>query len=411
MGLADVSRVGRVARIFQTVLMMSFDFDTPVPLRGTHCSKYDGIDAAFGRDDPEIIPMWVADMDFRAAPQILDAVQREIDRGVLGYFNNPKPVMETVANWYKAQHGWAVDPACIRFTHGVIGGYGVALETVTEPGDGVIVFSPVYHAFFRQIEAMGRVAVESPLVLKDGIYHMDLEALGRSLTGSERAVTLCTPHNPGGRIWTPEELRAVAAFCKEHDLILISDEIHMDLTFPGEVFTPTCVAAPDCADRLVVLTAASKGFNLAGGETGLILVPDEALRRRIDTVMLDREATPNRFGALMTQAAFGECADWSQAVRAYIADNFRVFEERLNAIPGVTVMPMKATYLAWADFNDLGMSDDELITRMLDAKVAPNKGPTFRHGGSGHLRFNLALPRPTMLEAISRIEAAFSDLQ
>ncbi len=350
-------------------------------------------------------------MDFRAAQPILDAVQREIDRGVIGYFTHPMPVMQSVANWYKSQHGWDVDPGCIRFTHGVIGGYGVALESFTEPGDGVIVFSPVYHAFFRQIEAMGRVAVESPLVLKDGVYHMDLETLGQSLTGREKAVTLCTPHNPGGRIWTADELRAVAEFCKVHDLILISDEIHMDLTFPGETFVPTCVAAPDCVDRLIVLTAASKGFNLAGGETGLILVPDDELRRRIDKVMVDREASPNRFGAMMTKAAFEESADWSAAVRAYIAENFRVFEERVGAIPGVSVMPMRATYLAWVDFNDLGMSDDELISRMLDAKVAPNKGPTFRHGGSGHLRFNLALPRQTMLEAISRIEAAFSDLQ
>lgn len=390
---------------------MSFDFDKQVPLRGTHSSKYDSIEAAFGRDDPDIIPMWVADMDFRAAQPIREAVQREVDRGVFGYFSNPKPVMEAVANWYHTQHGWAVDPGCIRFTHGVISGFGVALQTFTEPGDGVITFSPVYHAFFRQIEAMGRVPVESPLVLKDGVYHMDLEGLASSLSGREKVVTLCSPHNPGGRIWTTDELQAVVAFCQAHDLILISDEIHMDLTFPGETFVPTCVAAPDCTDRLVVLTAASKGFNLAGGETGLILVPDDALRRRIDVVMVDREASPNRFGAMMTMAAFSECGDWSVALRAYIAENFRIFAERVGALPGVTVMPMQATYLAWVDFNDLGMTDEELIERVLDAKVAPNKGPAFRHGGSGHLRFNLALPRPTLLEAISRIEAAFSDLQ
>jgi cystathionine beta-lyase len=411
MGLAAMRSVGSFAPIFQTVQMMSFDFDTPVPLRGTHCSKYDGIEAAYGRDDPEMIPMWVADMDFRAAQPVLDALQREVDRGVIGYFNKPMPVMETVARWYETQHGWAVDPGCIRFTHGVIGGYGVALKTFTEPGDGVIVFSPVYHAFFRQIEAMGRVAVESPLVLKDGVYHMDLEGLAQSLTGSEKAVTLCSPHNPGGRVWTADELRALAEFCKTHDLILISDEIHMDLTFPGVAFVPTCVAAPECADRLVVLTAASKGFNLAGGETGLILVPDDGLRRRVDRVMVDRESTANRFGALMTKAAFQDGAEWSAALRDYIAENFRVFEDRLNAIPGVRVMPMKATYLAWADFNDLGMSDDQLMDRVLNAKVVPSKGTSFRQGGSGHLRFNLALPRPTLLEAISRIEDAFSDLQ
>ncbi len=390
---------------------MDFDFDRQLALKGTHSSKYDAIEREFGRDDPDMIPMWVADMDFPAAPPILAAVQREVNRGYLGYFTNPKPVAEAVAGWYHKQHGWAVDPAWVRFTHGVVNGFGVALATFTEPGDEIIVFSPVYHAFFRQIEAMGRVAVESPLVLRDGVFHMDLEALAASLTGREKALTLCTPHNPGGRIWTAEELREVADFCKAHDLLLISDEIHMDLVFPGETFTPTILAAPDCVDRLIVLTAASKGFNLAGGETGLLIAPDDELRRRIDKVMVDREATPNRFGMLMTKAALSECADWSDAVRGHIAENFRIFAERIGALPGVTVMPMQATYLSWVDFTALGMTDAELVNRVLDAKVAPEKGTKFRHGGSGHLRFNVALPRPTLLEAISRIEEAFSDLQ
>lgn len=390
---------------------MTYDFDTQVALKGTHSAKFDAITREFGQDDPDMIPMWVADMDFKAAPPILAALQREIDRGVLGYFTNPKPVAASVGAWYETKHGWSVDPDWVRFTHGVVNGYGVALATFTQPGDEVIVFSPVYHAFFRQIEAMGRVAKESPLLLEDGVFYMDLEGLAASLTGRETALTLCTPHNPGGRIWTPGELQAVADFCAEHDLLLISDEIHMDLVFPGDVFVPTAVAAPDCVDRLVVLTAASKGFNLAGGETGFMVVPDPQLRKKVDAVMVDREATPNRFGMMMTRAAFTECSDWSEAVRGYIADNFRIFAERIGALPGVSVMPMRATYLSWVDFTSLGMTDAELISRILEAKVAPEKGTKFRHGGSGHLRFNLALPRPTLLTAIERIEAAFADLQ
>ncbi|MGR3514559.1 MAG: MalY/PatB family protein [Paracoccaceae bacterium] len=390
---------------------MTYDFDTQVALKGTHSAKFDAITREFGQDDPDMIPMWVADMDFKAAPPILAALQREIDRGVLGYFTNPALVAAAVGSWYETKHGWSVDPDWVRFTHGVVNGYGVALATFTEPGDEVIVFSPVYHAFFRQIEAMGRVAKESPLVLKDGLFHMDLEGLAASLTGRETALTLCTPHNPGGRIWTSDELRAVAAFCAEHDLLLISDEIHMDLVFPGDVFVPTAIAAPDCGDRLVALTAASKGFNLAGGETGFMVVPDPELRKKVDAVMVDREATPNRFGMMMTQAAFTECSDWSEAVRGYIAENFRIFAERIGALPGVSVMPMRATYLSWVDFTSLGMTDAELISRMLEARVAPEKGTKFRYGGSGHLRFNLALPRPTLLTAIERIEAAFADLQ
>ncbi|MEM8801886.1 MAG: PatB family C-S lyase [Pseudomonadota bacterium] len=390
---------------------MSYDFDTQIALRGTHASKYDKIGAVYGVDDPDIIPMWVADMDFAAAPAIRAALQAEIDRGYMGYWGVDEPVSQAVADWYKARHGWAVEPGWVRYTHGVVSGYGDTIAAFSEPGEGVIVFSPVYHAFYRQIEAMGRVVVESPLVERDGTFHMDLVALASQLTGNERLVTFCSPHNPGGRIWTAEEIRALAAFCATHDLILISDEIHMDLVFPGASFTPTAIAAPHCLDRLVVLTAASKGFNIAGGETGLMLVPDAKLRKVMDRVILDRESSPNRFGMAMTRAAFAEGGDWSDAVCAYLAENFKVFSERLNALPGVAVMPMEATYLSWVDFSALGMSDGELLKRVLDAKVAPNPGTQFGKGGSGHLRFNLALPKATLEEAISRIEAAFGDVQ
>ncbi len=390
---------------------MSFDFDTPLQLRGTHCSKYDGIKRSFGVDDPDIIPMWVADMDFRTAPAIRAALQADAERGYFGYYTDPTPVSAAVANWYRDRHGWDVDPGCIRYTHGVVNGFGDVLAAFSAPGDAVIVFSPVYHAFFRQIRAMGREVLESPLVIRDGVFHMDLEALAERLTGREKILTLCSPHNPGGRLWTVEEIKAVVAFCAAHDLILVSDEIHMDLTFPGVRFTPTAVAAPECLNRLVVLTAASKGFNIAGAETGLMLVPDQALMRKLEPVLLDRESSPSRFGMPMIQAAFGESGDWSEAVRAYIAENFRIFEERISKLPSISVMPMEATYLSWVDFSALGMTDAELQQRVLDAKIAANPGTQFGTGGEGHMRFNLALPRATLLEAISRLETAFSDVQ
>lgn len=390
---------------------MGFDFDTQLALRGAHASKYDGIAKVFGVDDPDIIPMWVADMDYAAAAPIRAALQAEIDRGYFGYYADPSRANRAVADWYRTRHGWDADPSWIRYTHGVISGYADVLAGFSEPGDAVIVFAPVYHAFYRQIGAMGRTVFESPLLVKDGVFHMDLDRLEDSLTGREKILTLCSPHNPGGRIWSADELRAVAAFCAKHDLILISDEIHMDLTFPGVEFVPMAVAAPDCLDRLVVLTAASKAFNIAGAETGLMLIPDADLRRTIDKVILDRESSPNRFGMAMIQAAFEESGDWLDALRAYIAENFRIFAERIGALPGITVMPMQATYLSWVDFTALGMSDDELMQRILKAKVAPSPGPQFRTGGEGHMRFNIALPRPTLLEAVERLEAAFSDLQ
>ncbi|MDD9979619.1 MAG: pyridoxal phosphate-dependent aminotransferase [Boseongicola sp.] len=391
---------------------MDFDFDTQLELRGTHCSKYDGIEKMFGVDGEGVIPMWVADMDFPAAPAIRAALQVELDRGYFGYFTNPTPVSQSVADWYQRRHGWSFDPEAVRYTHGVISGYADVLAAYSEPGDAVITFSPVYHAFFRKLRAMGRTALQCPLVERDGIFHMDLDMLSGMLTGNEKIMTLCSPHNPGGRIWSADELKAVADFCAAHDLILISDEIHMDLCFPGAKFTPIGIAAPEHMDRTVVLNAASKAFNIAGGETGLAIIPDEKMRRKLDAVMMDRESSPNRFAMMMIKAAFTECDDWIDAAREYLAENFRIFAERMSALPGVRVMDMQSTYLSWVDFTDLGMSDAELIKRLVtEAKVAPSPGTQFELGGTGHMRFNLALPRPTLLEAISRIERAFSDLQ
>ena len=391
---------------------MSFDFDTPLTLRGSHTSNYDNISRVYGIDDPDTIAMWVADMHFKAAPVILDALRAEVDRGYCGYFANTAPADEAVAAWLKDRHGWEIDPGWVRYTHGVISGYGDIITAYSEPGDGVIVFSPVYHAFFRQIEAMGRVVVESPLVIENGQFQLDLEGLAASLKGHEKIVTLCSPHNPGGRIWSVEELRAVADFCAAHDLILISDEIHMDLTFPGAKFVPTLVAAPEHADRVAVLTAASKAFNTAGAETGIAIYPTSAMRKRLAPVILDRESSPNRYGMAIIEAAFSGGHDWMDAAQDYLAENFRIFKERMDAIPGVSVMDMDATYLTWVDFSGLGMADEELLKRSVyDAKVIPNAGTQFGIGVSGHMRYNIALPRATMLEAIDRLEKAFADVQ
>ena len=237
---------------------MTFDFDHQHALRGTHSAKYDNLKKTFGTGDPDVIPMWVADMDFAAAPAIINAVQAEVDLGVFGYFADPSAANKATSDWMKNRHGWSYDPSWTRYTHGVISGYGDVIAAYSEPGDGVILFAPVYHAFYRQIRAMGRVPFESQLVLRDGQFHMDLEALASTLTGREKILTFCSPHNPGGRLWTEDEIREVAAFCEAHNLILISDEIHMDLVFPGSKHISTAVAAPDCVGRLVVLTGASK---------------------------------------------------------------------------------------------------------------------------------------------------------
>ena len=396
---------------------MTFDFDTPLALRETHCSKWDAFSNVF-KDLPEqppadeVIPMWVADMDFAAAPPILEALQAEVTRGYLGYFTNDRPIAEVVSRWMEAHHGWQVDPDWVRFTRGVIEGVALAVGSYSKPGDEVIVFSPVYHAFYRKVEALGRVIKESPLVLEDGVYHMDLDALAASLSGREKLVILCSPHNPGGRLWTAAELKALADFCADHDLILVSDEIHMDLTFPGQAHLPTGVAAPDSYGRLIMLSAASKGFNIAGGETGFAIIPDAAGRAKSDVTRMAISGTMNRFGMAMTKAALSDGAEWSLAARTYIAQNFAIWRDRIDALPGIAVMDMPSTYLSWVDFSGTGMDAAEVRLRLgQDARIATNPGQQFGTGGEMWNRFNIAMPRALMMDAIARMEAAFADLQ
>jgi cystathionine beta-lyase len=366
----------------------------------------------FGVRGDDILPMWVADMDFAAAPAIREAMRTEAERGYFGYWGDTAPVSGAVAGWLERRHGWTIDPGHVRYTHGVVIGFATTLTAFSEPGDAVILFSPVYHSFYKRARALGREIVEGPLVLRDGQFHMDLEALQAKLTGRERIVTLCSPHNPGGRLWSREEIRELAAFCERNDLVLISDEIHMDLVFPGRAHLPTAVAVPEALDRIVVLTAASKGFNIAGGETGVAIIPDDGLRERFDAVHRSVGGTPNRFGMLMTKAAFTHGDDWSAAVRAYLAGNFALWRDGITSLPGISVMEMQSTYLSWVDFNGTGMTDDEVMRRVVTgARIAASPGQPFGTGGEGHMRFNLATSRARIAEAVDRMQVAFADLQ
>ncbi len=388
------------------------NFDEIKQRAGTFSAKFDVMETFAGVSPEDGIPMWVADMDFSAADCVLDVLREQAEHGYLGYPGRASLVSEAVAGWMKTAHGWDVKPEWISYTHGVVAGFGMALEAFSDPGDDIILFTPVYHAFFKKAAAKRRGVLESELVVKDGRYEMDLAALEGKLTGREKIAVLCSPHNPGGRLWDADEIRELAAFCDKHDLLLLSDEIHMDLVFPGAKHVPTAVAAPDSVPRLVTITAASKGFNLAGGETGFMIVPDEALRAKLAPVQLEYGGTPNRFGMLMTRAALTGGAEWSEAVRAYLADNFALWRDRIGALPGIKVMDMQSTYLSWVDFTDTGMSPEETDRRIRqDARIAQSPGADFGTGGENFHRFNLAMPRPRLIEAIERLEKAFGDLQ
>lgn len=389
-------------------------FDTPIDRRKTHCSKWDGMEAAYGVSPDDGLAMWVADMDFAAPDPVRDAVRALADHGVFGYFGDDGAYRAAICWWMDHRHGWTVDPDAIFTTHGLVNGIAMCLDTWTDPGDGVVLFTPVYHAFARVIRSAGRTVVECPLATaNDGTYALDINAWDNQMTGRERMLILCSPHNPGGRVWTADELRAVADFARRHDLILVSDEIHHDLVFPGATHLPMATAVPDIADRLVMLTSASKTFNIAGSHVGNVIIHDPKLRRAFGARMAAMGMSPNAFGLHMVTAAYSPAgADWVDALVTYLDGNRRAFDAGVNDIRGVRSVPMQSTYLAWVDFAGTGMSRAEFTRRVeADARIAANHGPSFGQGGDSFLRFNLGMPRARIEDAVSRLQAAFGDLQ
>ncbi|MCZ8152824.1 MAG: pyridoxal phosphate-dependent aminotransferase [Rhodobacteraceae bacterium] len=389
------------------------DFDTPINRIGTHCVKWDMMEKFYGVPAEGGLAMWVADMEFRPPAIVQQAVERMAAHGVYGYFGDDRAYLEAIQWWMKTRHGWDVAAGDIFTTHGLVNGTGLCLEAFTAPGDGVVLTTPVYHAFARTIKAAGREVRECPLTLTDGRYEMDFDAWDGLMTGRERMFMLCSPHNPGGRVWTAAELRGVAAFCQRHDLILVSDEIHHDLVFPGQRHVPMPLAAPEIADRLVMMTATTKTFNIAGSHTGNVIIADPVLKAKFAAKIMALGISGNSFGMHMATAAYTpEGAAWVDALMAYLEGNRQVFDAGMADIPGLRSMPLEATYLAWLDFSSTGMEAKEFITRVeKEARIATNHGASFGTGGESFLRFNIAAPRAMVVEAVERMQAAFRDLQ
>ena len=389
------------------------NFDEKIDRRGTHCSKWDTIEALYGLSPDDALAMWVADMDFRPPACVQQALERMVEHGVYGYFGDERAYRQAICWWMANRHGWTVQPDWIFTANGLVNGTALCVDTWTEPGDAVALMTPVYHAFFRVIRASGREARELPLKLDNNRYEMDFDAWDKLMTGREKMLILCSPHNPGGRVWTADELQKVAAFAERHNLIVVSDEIHHDLVFPGQKHTPMAVAAPQILDRLVMMSAVTKTFNIAGAHVGNVIIPDEKLRKAFGQRMLALGISPNAFGMQMATAAYSpEGAEWVDQLMAYLDGNRKVFDAGIASIPGLKSMPLEATYLAWVDYSGTGMDQQEVLRRVeKTARIATNYGQAFGSGGETFLRFNLAMPRAMIEEAVSRLKAAFADLQ
>jgi len=384
------------------------NFDQVIERHQTHSMKWDMMEALFSLPPDRGLAMWVADMDFKPPQAVNETLQSMVNHGVHGYFGDESEHNQAICNWMKNRHHWDLDNDAITTVHGLVNGTALCVQAFSKPGDGVILFTPVYHAFARTIAANGREVIESPLINNAGRYETDLEALASQLKGHESMVILCSPHNPGGRVWTRDELQAVADFCVEHDLILVSDEIHHDLVYaPAEhtVMARLAQQQEALSKRLVMLTATTKTFNIAGGLTGNVIIEDETLRAKFAKTHLASGTSPNRFGTMIATAAYQHGAEWLEALVPYLDQNRRLMDEGVNAIPGLSSMVMESTYLSWVDFSGSGLTAKEMIHKVQnEAGIATNHGSMFGKGGENFLRFNFATPRSRVEEAVQRLQ-------
>ena len=389
------------------------DFDEVIDRRGTHSSKWDTMEELYGVSPDSGLSMWVADMDFRAPKIIQEKLHKINSHGIYGYYGDYKEYNNSIKWWMKNRHNWEIDTSWIFTTHGLVNGTGLCIDAFTKPGDGIILFTPVYYQFSNLVEAARRKVVECPLKLIDNHYHFDFVAYERNLSGDEKMVILCSPHNPGGRVWTKNELQEVAKFAKKHNLVLVSDEIHHDLVYPNKSHTVMPIADPSVCDRLVMMTATTKTFNIAGAHSGNVIISNPNLRQKFSHRIKALGISPNSFGLFMATAAYSpEGAQWLDELLHYIDGNRVIFDKEVNKISGLSSMPLEGTYLAWVDFSGTGMEEEEFIYRVQEkAKIAVNHGSTFGTGGEKFLRFNLATPRTLVVEATKRLKDAFSDLQ
>ena len=374
-----------------------YNFDKPIDRRHTNCYKWDVT------DDSEVIPMWVADMDFQAAPAITDALRKRVEHGVFGYTKVPDEYYKAIINWFERRHGWTVSKEWILYTTGVVPAVSVAIKAMTQPGDGVIMHTPAYNCFFSSIRNNGCHLAESRLINDNDRFTMDYDNLERLCSDpNNKVMLLCNPHNPTGRMWSREELQRMADICHRNNVAIISDEIHCELTYNGNRYVPFGTVD----DKAVILGSPSKAFNIAGLQIANIICKDEELRNRIDrAININEVCDVNPFGVLALMAAYNDCEQWLDELCQYIWGNYKAlcdfFAEHL---PQIKITPLEATYLVWADCRSLGMRSEELETLLEQkGKVKLSGGTLYGDAGEGFMRINIACPRERMMEGLRRM--------
>lgn len=382
--------------------MSTFDFDTVINRRGTNSYKWDIV------KEEDVIPLWVADMDFKAAPAILEALKKRVEHGVFGYTLVPDSYYEAIINWFARRHNWQIDRSWIIYTTGVVPAVSCTIKALTLPGENVLIQTPDYNCFFSSIKNNGCEVAENELVRRGDSYEVDFEDFERQCADEKTTVfLLCNPHNPAGRVWTKEELERMNDICLTHGVRVISDEIHCELVMPGHRFTPFAAISDACRDNSVVLNSPTKAFNIAGLQIANIICADPAMRRRIDrAVNINEVCDVNPFGVVALQAAYNESEEWLDSLNHYIWGNYLALKEFIaKELPRLEVARLEGTYLAWVDIKATGLTSDEAYEKLMkEGRVYVNSGTMYgRRAGEGYLRINLACPRATLLEGMKRM--------
>lgn len=379
---------------------MKYDFDSVTPRRGTLSYKWDSA--------PEgVLPMWVADMDFKTAPAIIDALRKRIDNGIFGYTLVPDEYYNAVISWFSRRHEWTIERDMMIYTSGVVPAISAIIKALANPDENVIVQTPVYNCFFSSIRNNGCVILECPLIHKDDAYDIDFSRLEKDASNPDTTLMLlCNPHNPAGRVWSRDELKRIAEICARNGVTVISDEIHCEFVFDGYRYTPFATVAEETGCKTVVCVSPSKAFNIAGLQIANIVAPDEDTRARIDkAININEVCDVNPFGVIATIAAYNEGEEWLSQLLDYIRGNYEFMKDfcRKN-LPDFPIARLEGTYLVWMDCTRLGLKSEALEEKLIeDVSLWLNAGTMYGTiDGEGFMRWNIACPRSVLADGLNR---------
>ena len=380
---------------------MKYNFDEIIPRRGTNSYKWDT------PEEENVLPMWVADMDFRTAPAIIETLRRRVEHGIFGYTKVPQNYYDTIVKWFINRHQWEIDSQWIIYTSGVVPAISAIIKAMTIPGDKIIVQTPVYNCFYSSIRNNGCKMIANNLIYQEGRYTIDFDDLEHKAADPEtKLLLLCNPHNPVGRVWTSEELQRIGDICLQNGVFIIADEIHCELTYEGHNYTPFASLSEEFRLRSATCISPSKAFNLAGLQIANIVAADSNIRSRIDRAINDNEVCDvNPFGVIATIAAYEKSEEWLDALRKYLWENYtyvRYFFKR--HLPQYSVLPLEGTYLVWIDCRAAGIGSDNITSCLQNKqKLMVNSGTLYGPCGEGFIRLNIACPRKLLIDGLVRL--------